>query len=115
APGSDVLLENCRPGWLAARGLGFEALQGRNQRLIYASLTGFGQTGPDQQLPGYDFLIQARAGLMSITGSPEGPPTKVGVAVTDIQAGLTMTIAILAALQARQATGRGQRIDVSLM
>jgi formyl-CoA transferase len=115
AAGSDVLLENFRVGWMEARGLGYEVLRERNPALIYASLSGFGQSGPDRHLPGYDFLIQARAGLMSITGDPGGPPTKVGVAVTDIQAGLYMAVAILAALRAREATGRGQRIDVSLM
>jgi formyl-CoA transferase len=85
-----------------------------NPKLIYCSITGFGQTGPMRDKPGYDFMIQALGGLMSITGEPEGEPMKTGVAVVDLFAGQNAVIAILAALQARALTGRGQHLDISL-
>jgi crotonobetainyl-CoA:carnitine CoA-transferase CaiB-like acyl-CoA transferase len=115
---ADVLIENFRPGTLAKYGLDYETLAVANPRLIYSSITAFGQTGPEKQRPGYDFAIQAMGGLMSITGEPDaapgGGPMKVGVAVTDIFSGLYATIGILAALQARQTTGRGQHLDLAL-
>jgi crotonobetainyl-CoA:carnitine CoA-transferase CaiB-like acyl-CoA transferase len=111
----DVLVENFRAGWLCERGLGYEALSAVNPGLVYCSLTAYGQTGPDAALPGYDFLIQARSGLMSITGEANGPPTKVGVAVSDIQAGLYAAIGIQAALLRRAKTGEGAYIDLSLL
>jgi crotonobetainyl-CoA:carnitine CoA-transferase CaiB-like acyl-CoA transferase len=112
---ADVLVENFRPGWMEARGLGPDTLRAENPRLIYLSLTGFGQTGPDAALPGYDFLIQGRAGLMSITGEPGGPPLKVGVAVSDLTAGLFAAVGVLAALQDRERTGEGAFLDLALM
>ena len=112
---SDVLIENFRAGWLSERGLGYDALQAENPGLVYCSLTAYGQTGPDAALPGYDFLIQARSGLMSITGEADGPPTKVGVAVSDIQAGLYAAIGIQAALLRRAQTGEGAYLDLSLL
>jgi formyl-CoA transferase len=111
---SDVLVENFRPGTLARFSLDFGSLTALNPNLIYCSITGFGQTGPLRDKPGYDFMIQAMGGLMSITGEPEGEPTKVGVAVADLFAGQNAVIAILAALQARAQTGRGQHLDISL-
>ncbi len=111
---SDVLVENFRPGTLARFSLDFESVSVINPRLIYCSITGFGQTGPLRQKPGYDFMIQAMGGLMSITGEPDGEPMKVGVAVADLFAGQNAVIAILAALQARTQTGRGQHLDISL-
>lgn len=111
---SDVLVENFRPGTLARFGLDFETVSVSNPRLVYCSLSGFGQTGPLRERPGYDFMIQALGGLMSFTGEPEGEPMKVGVAVTDLFAGQNAVIAILAALQARQHTGRGQHLDIAL-
>jgi formyl-CoA transferase len=111
---SDVLVENFRPGTLARFSLDFEAASAINPNLIYCSITGFGQTGPLRDKPGYDFMIQAMGGLMSITGEPDGEPMKVGVAVTDLFAGQNAVIAILAALQARTQTGRGQHLDISL-
>ncbi|MEW6400814.1 MAG: CoA transferase [Chloroflexota bacterium] len=111
---SDVLVENFRPGTLAKFGLDFETLDESNPRLIYCSITGFGQTGPLRDRPGYDFMIQAMGGLMSFTGEPEGEPMKVGVAVADLFAGQNAVIAILAALQARELTGEGQFLDISL-
>ncbi|MCH8685441.1 CaiB/BaiF CoA transferase family protein [Pedomonas mirosovicensis] len=111
---SDVLLENFKTGGLAKYGLDYETLRKINPRLIYCSITGFGQNGPNANRPGYDFLIQGMAGLMSITGTPESGPTKVGVAVTDLTTGLYSVVAILAALQARHRTGEGQHIDMAL-
>jgi crotonobetainyl-CoA:carnitine CoA-transferase CaiB-like acyl-CoA transferase len=111
---SDVLVENFRPGTLARFALDFESVSAINPDLIYCSITGFGQTGPLRERPGYDFMIQAMGGLMGITGEPQGEPMKVGVAVADLFAGQNAVIAILAALQARSQTGRGQHLDISL-
>ncbi len=111
---SDVLVENFRPGTLEKFGLDFATLSQLNPKLIYCSITGFGQTGPMRDKPGYDFMIQALGGLMSITGEPEGEPMKTGVAVVDLFAGQNAVIAILAALQARTLTGRGQQLDIAL-
>ena len=111
---SDILVENFRSGTLARFDLDFESASAINSNLIYCSITGFGQTGPLRDKPGYDFMIQAMGGLMSITGEPGGEPMKVGVAVADLFAGQNAVIAILAALQARTRTGRGQHLDISL-
>lgn len=111
---ADVLVENFLPGTLDGWGLGYEALTRENPRLVFCSITGFGQTGPRRDEPGYDILMQAMSGVMSITGEPDGPPMKVGVAISDITAGLFAANAILAALVARDRTGRGERIDIAL-
>ncbi|MGQ0635141.1 MAG: CaiB/BaiF CoA transferase family protein [Planctomycetaceae bacterium] len=111
---SDVLVENFLPGTLDRWGLGFAELSQRNPRLVYCSITGFGQTGPRSAEPGYDIMIQALAGVMSITGEPDGPPMKLGVAISDITAGLFACQAIVGALYAREMTGQGERIDISL-
>jgi len=111
---ADVLIENFRPGTLERFGLGEEASRASNPRLISCSLTGFG-SGAGAELPGYDLLIQAVGGLMSVTGQPDGPPTKVGVALVDVIAGLFATVAILAALAERERSGVGQRAEVSLL
>jgi crotonobetainyl-CoA:carnitine CoA-transferase CaiB-like acyl-CoA transferase len=113
AAGSDVVIENWRRGALEKLGLGYEALKETNPDLIYCSITGFGP-GPDEHRPGYDFLVQARGGVMGITGQPGGEPTKVGVAISDIVCGLFASNAILAALYRRSATGEGTRIEVPL-
>ncbi len=110
---ADVVIENFRRGALVRFGLDYPPLQKANPRLVYCSITGFGP-GPDQDLPGYDFLMQARGGVMGITGSPEGGPTKVGVAVADIACGLYASNAVLAALYRREGTGEGTRIEVPL-
>ena len=115
AADSDIVVENFKVGGLKKYGLDYESLKQNNPRLIYASLTGFGQTGPDAHLPGYDYIIQGLSGLMSITGPSDGEPHKVGVAVVDLFAGLQLTIGIQAALIARQQTGRGQLVDVALL
>jgi crotonobetainyl-CoA:carnitine CoA-transferase CaiB-like acyl-CoA transferase len=116
---SDVLVENFKVGGLRQYGLDYETLRGSAPRLVYCSITGFGQTGPYAQRGGYDFLVQGVGGLMSITGRPDGEagagPVKTGVAVTDILTGLYATIAILAALAARERTGAGQHIDIALL
>jgi crotonobetainyl-CoA:carnitine CoA-transferase CaiB-like acyl-CoA transferase len=109
---SDVVVENFKPGTAARLGLGPEELRGREPRLVYASISGFGQGRPT--LAGYDQIAQGTSGLMSITGEPDGPPTKVGVPVGDITAGMFAAHAILAALLEREATGRGRTIDVAL-
>lgn len=111
---SDVLVENFRPGTLKKFGLDFETLQALNPGLVYCSISGFGQTGSLRDKPGYDFMIQAMGGIMSVTGEPDGEPMKVGVAVADLFAGQNAVIAILAALQARTFTGKGQFIDIAL-
>lgn len=111
---SDVLIENFKVGDLARRGLGWEDLRALNPRLVYCSVTGFGQDGPAAHRAGYDALAQAMGGIMSATGAPNGPPTKVGVGIADVMTGMYATVAILAALQAREITGQGQRIDVAL-
>ncbi|KAJ8325697.1 hypothetical protein O5D80_005897 [Batrachochytrium dendrobatidis] len=115
AASADVLVENYIPGKLDAIGLGYEAMQKINPRLVYASITGYGPDGPYKSHAGYDLIIEAEAGLMHITGEQDGPPVKVGVAVTDIITGLYTHGAILAALMARNRTGRGQKIDSSLL
>lgn len=115
----DVLIENFKVGSLQQYGLDHESLRAIHPRLVYCSVTGFGQTGPYAQRAGYDFLIQGMGGLMSITGQPDGTlgagPMKVGVALTDILTGLYASTSILAALQAREVTGRGQHIDLALL
>ena len=118
---SDVLIENYKVGGLANYGLDYHSLSKINPKLIYCSITGFGQTGPYANLPGYDFLIQGMGGLMSVTGEPDdhgkgnGGPTKVGVAVTDLFTGLYASNAIQAALIERQNSGLGQYIDLALL
>jgi len=103
----DILLENFRPGVTARLGVDYETLRKVNPRLIYCSISSFGQTGPYASWPGYDLIIQGMGGLMGITGEPGSPPVRIGVAITDIGAGMYATIAILAALRAREGTGEG--------
>lgn len=113
--GADILVENFRPGTLEKLGLDYESLSHSNPGLIYCSISGYGQDGPYRDRPGFDFMIQAQGGIMSITGPIEGPPFKVGVAVVDVTAGLYAYGAILAALHHRNHSGRGQYIDVALL
>jgi formyl-CoA transferase len=110
-----VLVENFRPGTMERLGFGYEAVSELNPRLVYASITGFGETGPARDEPGYDYVAQARGGIMSVTGEPDREPQKVGVAIADITTGLYCTIAVLAALRNAEATGRGQRVHTSLL
>ncbi len=111
---ADVVVENFRPGVADKLGIGAEALMGRNQRLIYASISGFGQTGPMRERPAYDLIVQALTGLMSVTGEPAGAPTMVGEAFGDLTAGLFGSWSILAALHQREKTGTGCRIDLAM-
>jgi crotonobetainyl-CoA:carnitine CoA-transferase CaiB-like acyl-CoA transferase len=111
---ADVLVENFRPGVMDRLGLGHQSLRAANPGLVYCSITGFG-TGPGAELPGYDLLIQALGGLMSVTGSPENEPQKVGVALVDVLAGLFATVGILAAVRHRDVTGEGQLVEVDLL
>lgn len=111
----DVLVENFKVGAMARFGLTYENLRNDHPGLIFCSISAYGQTGPYAKWPGYDFLIQAMGGLMSITGAPEGEPMKVGVAVTDVVCGLYAAIAILAALRHRECSGEGQFIDIGLL
>ncbi len=112
---ADILVENFRPGTLERLGFGYEACAMRNPRLIYASVSGYGQTGPEASRGGYDLIALGEGGVMSVTGRPEDPPMKAGVSQADIVAGLWALNGILAALVARAQTGRGQRVDASLL
>lgn len=110
----DVLVENYIPGALKKYNMDYDSLRALNPGLIYASITGYGQTGPYRQRAGYDVMVEAEMGLMHITGSRDGPPVKVGVAVTDLTTGLYTSNSIMAALLARAKTGKGQHIDAAL-
>jgi crotonobetainyl-CoA:carnitine CoA-transferase CaiB-like acyl-CoA transferase len=112
---ADIFIENFKPGGLARFGLDYEAVSGRNPAVIYASISGFGSGSGGAALPGYDLIVQAISGLMSVTGDPAGEPFRAGVAVFDVISGLHATIGILAALNVRHSTGRGQHIEISLL
>lgn len=112
---SDVLIENYKPGGLCKYGLSYDQIKGAFPRLVYASISGYGQTGPLAPEPGYDFVAQGMSGMMSVTGWPDGDPTKVGVAISDILTGMHACVGILAALRNRDATGHGQHVDVALL
>ncbi len=115
AASSDILVENYRPGVMTALGADYEQLSRLNGRLIYASISGYGHTGPQRQKGGFDLIAQGVAGIMSITGEPGGAPVKAGVPLTDLGAGLFALVGILAALQYRNRTGIGQHVDTSLV
>jgi crotonobetainyl-CoA:carnitine CoA-transferase CaiB-like acyl-CoA transferase len=115
ARGADVLIENYKFGDLARYGLGYDDLKSLNPRLIYCSVTGFGQTGPYRERPGYDFMIQGMGGMMSVTGDAQGEPMRAGVPVADIITGMYASIAICAALAHRAETGKGQHLDLALL
>lgn len=112
---SDVVVENFRKGSLERLGVGYEEMRRLNSRLIWVSLTGYGPTGPDAGRPGYDFLVQAEGGLMSLNGPPSGEPARVGVPIVDITAGMFAAFSVAAALLTRELTGQAQRIDLSLL
>jgi crotonobetainyl-CoA:carnitine CoA-transferase CaiB-like acyl-CoA transferase len=111
---ADVVLENFKPGGLARFGLDYDAVAATNPGIIYASISGFG-SGGGRSLPGYDLIVQAISGLMSLTGAPDGPPYRAGISVFDVLAGLHATIGVLAALHYRDGTGRGQHVEVNLL
>jgi crotonobetainyl-CoA:carnitine CoA-transferase CaiB-like acyl-CoA transferase len=115
ARSTDILIENYRPGVMAALGLGYGTLSALNPRIIYASISGYGQTGPDRGKGGFDLIAQGISGIMSVTGERGGPPMKAGVPITDLSAGLFALVGILAAVHHRQRTGLGQHVDTSLV
>ncbi|WP_338469185.1 Acetyl-CoA:oxalate CoA-transferase [Roseobacter fucihabitans] len=112
---ADVVVENYKPGGLAKYGLDHDTLLKAHPALVYCSISGFGQTGPNREQPGYDLMAQGYGGIMSLTGAPDGPPMKVGVGIADVMCGMYATIGILAALRHRDASGEGQHIDLSLV
>ena len=112
---SDVLMENFTPGTMDKLGLGYDVLQKRNPRLIYAATSGFGQTGPERLRPALDIVVQGMGGVMSITGEPDGPPLRPGLSLGDIAAGLYTAIGVLAALHERERSGQGQMIDIAML
>lgn len=112
---ADVVIENYKPGGLAKYGLDADTLCAAHPGLVYCSISGFGQTGPNRDKPGYDLMAQGFGGIMSLTGDPDGPPMKVGVGIADVMCGMYATIGILAALRHRDATGEGQHIDLALV
>jgi len=111
---SDVLVENFRPGAMDRLGLGYEAVKARRPSMVYCSISGFGDTGPQKDRPGYDVIVQGEAGIMDVTGPRDGAPYKVGVAIGDLVSGLTAAQGILAALLTRKSTGRGQHVRISM-
>ena len=112
---ADVLVENFKPGTMDRAGFGWETLHARHPRLVYASISGYGQTGPRRDEPGYDAVIQAEGGLMSVTGDGDGPAYRLGVAISDIVAGMFASQGVMAALFARERTGQGQRVDIGML
>jgi crotonobetainyl-CoA:carnitine CoA-transferase CaiB-like acyl-CoA transferase len=115
ARSADIVVENFKPGGLAKYGLGPDDLLTRQPGLIYCSISGFGQTGPNRDKPGYDLMAQGFGGIMSLTGEPDGAPMKVGVGVADVMCGMYATVGILAALRHKERTGEGQHIDIALL
>ncbi|MBI4609337.1 MAG: CoA transferase [Candidatus Rokubacteria bacterium] len=112
---SDVLLENFRPGTLERLGFGYAALKRSQPRLVYCSISGFGESGPEAGRPGYDLIVQGESGLMDLTGFPDGPPVKVGTSIADLVAGMAAAHAIVLALYARRRSGRGQKVEVAML
>ena len=112
---ADVLVQNFRPGAVERLGLDYAALAPRHPRLIYCSISGFGDSGPDAARPGYDLIVQGESGLMDLTGEPDGPPTRIGTSIADLTTGLMAAQGILLALYARQTTGRGQHVRVAML
>ncbi len=115
ARSADVLVENYRPGVMDGLGLGYDTIAAVNPRIVYASISGYGQTGPRREHGGFDLIAQGVSGIMSVTGAPGGPPMKSGIPVTDLGAGLFAVVGILAALHGRERSGRGQHVDTSLV
>ncbi|AYO31405.1 CoA transferase [Biomaibacter acetigenes] len=112
---ADVIVENYRPGTMEKLGIGYNVLKEINPKIIYAACSGFGHTGPYSQRPAYDVIVQGMGGIMSITGQPGGPPTRVGASIGDITAALFTAIGVLAALNVREKTGKGQKVDVAML
>lgn len=115
AGGADILIENFKPGGLAKYGLDYNSLAPDCPALVYCSISGYGQTGPNRDKPGYDLMAQGYGGIMALTGAPDGPPMKVGVGIADVMTGMYAAVGILAALRHAEATGQGQQIDLALV
>jgi crotonobetainyl-CoA:carnitine CoA-transferase CaiB-like acyl-CoA transferase len=113
--GADVLVENFRPGTLARLGFGWDAVRALNPRLVYCSISGFGESGPEASRPGYDLVVQGESGLMDLTGFPEGPPVKVGNSIADLAAGTMAAHGVVLALYARERTGLGQKVEIAML
>ncbi|HSF02562.1 MAG TPA: CoA transferase, partial [Solirubrobacterales bacterium] len=113
--GADVLLENFRPGTLQRLGFGYDAVSAYNPRLVYCSISGFGESGPEASRPGYDLIVQGESGIMDLTGFPDGPPVKVGNSIADLCAGTMAAHGIVLALFARQRTGAGQKVEIAML
>ena len=113
--GADVLLENFRPGTLARLGFGWEAVHALNPRLVYCSISGFGESGPEASRPGYDLIVQGESGIMDLTGFPDGPPVKVGNSIADLASGTMAAHGIVLALLARERTGMGQKVEIAML
>jgi formyl-CoA transferase len=113
--GADVLLENFRPGTLERLGFGYEAVRGMNPRLVYCSISGFGESGPEAGRPGYDLIVQGESGIMDLTGFPDGPPVKVGNSIADLTAGTMAAHGVVLALLARERTGAGQKVEIAML
>jgi formyl-CoA transferase/CoA:oxalate CoA-transferase len=112
---SDVLLENFRPGTMNRLGFGFEDLKKRHPRLVYCSISGFGESGPEAGRPGYDLIVQGESGLMDLTGFPDGPPVKVGTSIADLVAGMSAAHGVTLALYVRRKTGKGQKVEIGML
>src|SRR5438093_7760331 len=112
---ADVVLENFRPGTMERLGFGYERLRAVNRRLVYCSISGFGESGPEASRPGYDLIVQGESGIMDLTGFPDGPPVKVGNSIADLAAGTMAAHGIVLALFARERTGGGQKVEVSML
>jgi len=112
---SDVVIENFRPGTMERLGFGYERLRGENPRLIYCSISGFGESGPESSRPGYDLIVQGESGIMDLTGFPDGPPVKVGNSIGDLVAGMAAAQGIALALLARERTGKGQKVEIGML
>jgi len=112
---ADVVLENFRPGTMERLGFGYAALAGINPRIVYCSISGFGESGPEASRPGYDLIVQGESGVMDITGFPDGPPVKVGNSIADLVAGMAAAQGITLALLARERTGRGQKVEIGML
>src|SRR6185503_18040764 len=113
--GADVLVENFRPGTLGRLGFGWEAVRALNRRLVYCSISGFGESGPEASRPGYDLIVQGGSGVMDLTGFPDGPPVKVGNSIADLASGTMASHGIALALLARERTGQGQKVEIAML
>src|SRR5262245_16600681 len=112
---ADVVLENFRPGTMDRLGFGYERLKRENPRLIYCSISGFGESGPEAHRPGYDLIVQGESGVMDLTGFPDGPPVKVGNSIADLVSGMAAAQGVALALLAREKTGKGQKVEIGML